>query len=144
MSCVSRSRFGRGRLAQFCTRYHFFAIPNGRSFPIRKKIFRKWVRLPRLTQDLETAHLWSSNLAARTLRLSLVEHTLSESCDPCPMRRGLVGAVKCYYVKHDICCEGSEQKRPITTDGTAHGFQYDEGKPCFVFCFPIPYLSAFR
>ena len=24
-----------------------------------------------------------------------------------------------------------------TTDGTARGFQYDEGKSCFVFCFRV-------
>ena len=38
-----------------------------------------------------------SNLAARTL--SLVEHTLSKFCrDPWPVRRGLVAAVKCYFI----------------------------------------------
>ena len=39
-----------------------------------------------------------SNLAAKTL--SLVEHTLSKlGGDPCPVRRGLAAAVKCYVRK---------------------------------------------
>ena len=43
-------------------------------------------------------HLRPSNLAARTL--SLVEHALSKfGGDPCPARRGLAAAVKCYVRK---------------------------------------------
>ena len=40
------------------------------------------------------------------------------------------------------CCVGSEQKNNplLATDDTARGFLYDEGIPCFVFCFPIPYI----
>ena len=42
----------------------------------------------------DTDHLRPSNLAARTL--SLAQHTLSKfSGDPCPVRRGIVAAVKC-------------------------------------------------
>ena len=37
--------------------------------------------------------------------------------------------------EHVFSCVGSEQKGAITTDGTAKGFQYDEGKSCFVVCF---------
>ena len=40
--------------------------------------------------------------------------------------------------KHVFSCVGSDWKWSITTDGTARGFQYDEGKSCFVFCFPNP------
>ena len=79
----------------------------------------------------DTAHLRPSNLAARTL--SLVEHTLSKFCrDPCPVRRGLVAAMKCCVRKARFFLPslGREQKYPITTDDTAGGFQYDEGKSC--------------
>ena len=36
-----------------------------------------------------------------------------------------------FFLVHHLV-QGREQKRPIATDGTAHGFQYDEGKSCFV------------
>ena len=43
----------------------------------------------------DTDYLRPSNLAARAL--SLVEHTLSKfGRDPCPVRRRLAAAVKCY------------------------------------------------
>ena len=47
----------------------------------------------------DTDHLRPSNLAARTLRS--VEHKLSKfGHDPCPVRRGLVAAVK-WFVRRD-------------------------------------------
>ena len=65
---------------------------------MRKKMNLKWVRLPRFTRDLETAHLRPSNLAAKTLRL--VEHTISKfGVDPCPGRPRLEAAAKCYVRK---------------------------------------------
>ena len=79
-----------------------------------------------------TAHLQPSNLAARTL--NLVEHTLFTFCrDPCPVSRALVAAVKCYVRKTHffLCSQRTEMTHHyITTDGTAHGFLYDEGKSC--------------
>ena len=46
----------------------------------------------------DTDHLQPSNLAERTL--SLVEHTISKfGCNPCPVRRGITAAVKCYVRK---------------------------------------------
>ena len=69
----------------------------------------------------DTDHLWPLNLAART--------------------RGS-GEVLCTKSTFYLVYVGSEQKQHITTGGTAPGFLYDEGKSCFVFCFPIPQLSA--
>ena len=87
-------------------------IQNRRSFRSEKKyqVVQKWVRLPLPKPDLETDHLVRlPNLAARTL--SVVEHTLSKfCCDPCPVRRGLVAAVKLYVRKHVFSCVGSDQK----------------------------------
>ena len=84
----------------------------------------------------DTDRLRPSNLTARTV--SLVEHTVYKfGVDPCPVRRGITAAVKCYVRKTRFSCVGNEQKRPITTNGTRGGFQYDEGKACFDFCFRV-------
>ena len=57
----------------------------------------------------DTDHLLPSNLAAKTL--SLVEHAFSKfGVDPCPVRRGLTAAVKCYVRKARFSCVGSDQK----------------------------------
>ena len=70
----------------------------------RKKIVQNWVGPPRPKRYLGTDHLRPSNLAAKTL--SFVEHTLSKFGDPCPVRRGLAAAVKCYVRKARFfrCC----------------------------------------
>ena len=67
---------------------------------------------------------------------SSVDHTLFKfSRDLCPVRRGIAAAVRCSVRKARFSCAGSNQRLPISTDGTARGFQYDERKSCFVFCF---------
>ena len=59
---------------------------------------QKRVRLPRPRQDLETQTLCGPLLAAKAL--SFVEHMVSKfGGDPCPVRRGLAAAVKCYVRK---------------------------------------------
>ena len=94
---------------------------------------RKWGRLPRPKRDLETRTTYGPQTWQRGLSAS-VEHTLSKFCrDPWPVRRGLVAAVKCYVRKTHffLCSQRTEMTHHyITTDGTAHGFLYDEGKSC--------------
>ena len=93
---------------------------------------------PRSQQDLETDYPLErpSNLAARTL--SLAEHTLSKlSGDPCPVRRGIVAAVKCYVRKARFvrfCSTEREKPEPFV------GFNTTQGKICLgkVLFFAIP------
>ena len=63
----------------------------------------------------DTDHLRPSNLAARTL--SLVGHTLSKfGGDPCPVRRALAAAVKCYVRKARFSrcsCEQNERSQSL-------------------------------
>ena len=46
--------------------------------------------------------------------------------------------------EHVLSFVGSDQKLPITTDGTARGVQYDEGKNSFGFCFVECYVRKAR
>ena len=82
-----------------------------------------------------TDHLRPSNLAAGTL--SLVEHTLSKfGDDPCPVRRGLAAAVKCYVRKarfFSLLLNRTKEARECCV-----GLNTTKGKTCFVSCFPIP------
>ena len=65
-------------------------------------------------------HLPRSNLAARTL--SSVDNALSNGCDLCPVRRGLVAAVKCYVRKTRLFLRWKRtEMTQITTVSTAHG-----------------------
>ena len=131
MVCVSRSRLERGGLTQF--RRNFLRSRTGGHLRSEKSYPEMGQAPTSQARPRHTAHLRPSNLAARTL--SLVEHTLSKFCrDPCPVRRGLVTALKCYVRKARFFCVG-DQKRSITTDGIARGFQHDEGTSCFVCCF---------
>ena len=79
----------------------FFLIGNVLLFCIAKKRYRtgSGPHVPSKTsRPRDTDQLRPSNLAARAL--SLVENTLSKfSGDPCPVRRGIVAAVKCFVRK---------------------------------------------
>ena len=55
----------------------------------------------------------------------------------CEARTRGSGEVLCAK-KHVFSCVGSEQKLPITTDGTARGFQCDEGKSSFCLLYTSP------
>ena len=132
--CVSRSRLERGGLTQFCI--NFLRHRTGGHFQSEKKDPGKGHAPTSRARPRDTAHLRPSNLAAKTL--SLVEHTLSKfGGDPCPVRRELAAAVKCYVRKARFFLRRQRTELPITTDGTARGFQYDEGKSCFIFCFRV-------
>ena len=106
-------------------------------------MIRNWVRPPRPKRDLETktTYVRPSNLAARTLRS--VEHTPSKfSHDPCPVRRGLVAAVKCCVRKARFFrCPGRLWNKTREARALC-GFQHHKGEKKIVFCFPIPQLSA--
>ena len=91
----------------------------------------------------DTDHLRPSNLAARTL--SLVEHTLSKfSGDPCPVRRGIVAAVKCcvrkarFFAVQAGC--GTEQEKPEPCVG--FNVSTPQRGKTVLFCFRERYLSA--
>ena len=111
-------------LAGFCTM---------KGNPSLYSVFRShnnWPRAPTSrARRRDTELLRPSNLAARTLRS--VEHTPSKFCrDPCPVRRGLVAAVKCCVQKHFFSSVGSVQKGPIATGGTLlAGVCTMKGKP---------------
>ena len=78
--------------------YQLSAIQNRRSCPIRKNAFKNGSGSHVPGKTSRQRHLRLSNLAARTLRL--VGQTLSKyGGDPCPVRRGLPAAVKCYVLK---------------------------------------------
>ena len=84
----------------------------------------------------DTDDLRPSNLTARALRS--VEHTRSKfGHGPCPVRRGLVAAVRCcgrktrfFAVRAGFVTE-QEEPEPCV------GFNTTKGKTCFVLCFPI-------
>ena len=138
---VSRYRLGRRGLTQFCI--NFLRCD-------RNKVIQKSGRLPRpevgqtpTSRPRISRHgpPTASNLAARTL--SLAERTLSKLCrDPCPVRRGLVAAVKCCVRKARFFrCPGRLWNKTREARALC-GFQHHKGEKKIVFCFPIPQLSA--
>ena len=114
--------------------YQFFAIQNRRSFPAGHSRSEK--NDPEMGQVStfrarlrDTDHLRASNLAARTLRF--VEHTLSKfGDDPCPVRRRLAAAVKCYVRKARffLCRQRTEMTQSLPTALLA-GFSTMKGNP---------------
>ena len=83
----------------------------------------------------DTDHLRPSNLAARIL--SLVKHTLSKfGGDPCPVRRGLAAAVKCYVQKNTflslLAVEQNERSQSRVWVSTQRGKLF-----CFLFSDPM-------
>ena len=115
-----------------------FATQNRREFPTRKKSSRNRLgsHVPSKTSRRKPPTVRPSNLEARTLRL--VEHTFPKfGVDTCPVRRGITAAWSAMSEKNVFPCVASEQKWRLTTDGTARGFQYDEGKICLVFRFRV-------
>ena len=81
----------------------------------------------------DTDHLRPTKLAARTLHS--VKHAASKfGHDPCPVRRGLVAAVKCCVKSTFFRCPGTEQAKP----DPCVGFNTTTGKARFVFYFPVP------
>ena len=140
MVCVSRSRLERGVLTQFCIN-----VSRHRTGHFRPEKNPEMGQVPTSqARPRDTAHVRPSNLAATTP--SLVEDTLFRFCrDPCPVRRGLVAAVKCLCAKKSVfflCRQRTEITRHyrwhFTTDGTAREFLCDERKSCFVFLFSDP------
>ena len=87
----------------------------------------------------DTDHLRPSNLSARTLHL--VEYTPSKfGHDPCPMRRGLVAAVKCYVRKtRFLRCPPRLWNRTRETRALC-GFQHHTGENLFCFLFFDPII----
>ena len=82
----------------------------------------------------DTDHLRPSNLAARTL--SLVEHTLSKfGGDPCPARRGITAAVKCYVRKARffLCWQRTEMTHHYRRHCTRVSVRWKEILFCFLF-----------
>ena len=135
MVCVSRSRWG-GSL----TRPSSGSFFSDRKLPpvlYRQKLIHNWVSPPRPSQARppDTAHPRYLRLAARTLRS--VENTPSKfGHDPCPVRRGLVAAVKCCVRKSRFFFavrpgRGTEQEKPEPPVG----FNTTKGKNCFFFVF---------
>ena len=101
----------------------FFLIGND---PVlyRKKFMQNRVRPPRPKRGLDTQTTYGPQTWKRRL-LSLVEHTLSIfGGDPCPVRRGLEAAVKCYVRKARFfrCC-WTEREKP----GPCAGFNTAKG-----------------
>ena len=124
---LSRSRLGRGGLTQFCIdflRYrtggHF---RSGKNHPGMGQAHTSQAR-PRDTDNLRL-----SNLAARTL--GLAEHTLSKfGGDPCPVRRGLPAAVKCYVRKaRFFLVLAANRNDPSLPTALLAGFSTMKGKP---------------
>ena len=78
----------------------------------------------------DTDHLRPSNLAARTLNLWSI-HTLSTfGGDPCPVRRGLVAAVKCYVRKaRFFLCRQRSERTPSLPTALLAGFSTMKGNP---------------
>ena len=133
MVCVSRSRLGRGGLTQFCI--NFLRYRTGGHFRSEKNYPQMGQAPTSQAKPRDTDHLRPSNLAAGTL--SLVEHTLSKfGDDPCPVRRGLAAAVKCYVRKarfFSLLLNRTKEARECCV-----GLNTTKGKTCFVSCFPIP------
>ena len=101
----SRFRLGRGNLTQLCIT--FLRYITGGHFRSEKNDPEVGQASMSQARPRDTAHLRPSSLAARTL--SVVEHTLSTfGGDPCPVRRGLVAAVKCYGRKARFSLLSSE------------------------------------
>ena len=133
MVCVSKFHLGRGGLTQLCINFlRYRTVGHFRS----EKYDPEMGQAPTSqARPRDTDHRRPSYLAARTL--ILVERTLSKfGVDPCPLRRGLAPAVKCYVRKTRVFL--CRQRTEMTHHYRRHcsWFQYDEGNTCFVFCFP--------
>ena len=131
-SYVSRSRLGRGGLTQFCI---IFCDTEQEVISDRKKISRTGSELGQAptsqARPRDTDHPRPSNLGARTL--SLVEHKISKFCrDPCPVRRGLVAAVKCHVRKESFLCS---QRSETTHHHRRHGRRVSVRRREILFCF---------
>ena len=110
--------------------YQLLSIQNRRSLPIRNKHPEMGQAPTSQARPRDTDHLRPSNLAARTL--SLVEHTLSKfGRDPCPVRRRLVAAVKCYLRKKRFfsCTWASNRNDPSLPTALLAGFSTMKGNP---------------
>ena len=133
MVCVSRSRLGRGSLAHFCIIFRSEMT----SCSVSQKVYTNWVRPPRSKRDLETQTTYGPQTWQRGLRS--VEHTPSKfGHDPCPVRRGLVAAVKCCVRKSRFFrCPGRLWNR-TREDRALCGFQHHKGENLFCFLFSDP------
>ena len=129
---------GRGGLTQFCINILRYRTGHFR----REKKIQKWVRLPRLKRDASRHKtIYSrSNLAARAL--SLVEHTLFKfGGESCPVRRGLVAAVKARFFLYIILCKAENRNDPSLPTAQLTGFSTMKGNPV-LFCFLATLLSS--
>ena len=108
--------------------YKRFAIQDRRSFWIRKNHPGMGQAPTSQARLRDKDYLWPSNLTAWTL--SLVEYRLSKfGGGTCHVRRGITAAVNCYMLKARVFLCRQRRETPVTTDGIARGFRYDEGKP---------------
>ena len=86
----------------------------------------------------DTDHLYTSNLAARTIRaLEHIRYILGSFSVIRALRRGLVVAVDAVCKEHVFLCG---QRPEMTHYHRRHCSRVlrDEGKTCLAFCFPIP------
>ena len=133
MVFVSRSRLGRGGLTQFCT--NLLRYRTGDHFRSEKNHPEMGQAPTSQARPRDTDHMRPSNSAARTL--SFVEHTISKfGGDPCPVRRGLAAAGKCYVRKARffLCVWAADRDDPSLQMAHLAGFSTMKGKPVL---FPV-------
>ena len=135
MVCVSRFRLGRGSLTHFWI--IFFLIGKDLLFSIAKTCYRTG-SAPHAPSET------SRHRPPTALKLGNEDSTLSEPCtvklghDSCPVRRGLVAAVKCrvrttrFFDVQAGC--GTEREKPGPCVGLHHK---EETLLCFLFSDPI-------
>ena len=81
-------------------------------FPHVKNLMNHSPWVAQRTDALTSSITWPSNVEARTL--SLEQHTLSNLCrDPCPVKRGLLAAVKRYVRKTHFSLRGQRTEMTI-------------------------------
>ena len=125
-----------------------YQLFQNRSFPIRKNNPEMGQAPTSQARPRDTDHLRPPNLAASTL--GLVDYTLSKfGGDPCPVRRGLAAAVKCYVRKaRFFLCRQRSERTPSLPTALLAGFStikrnlvlfsvfwYDNCPPCTKYTF---------
>ena len=138
MVCFSRSRLGRGGLTHLCG--NFLRYRTGGTSDRKSNENRNGSGSHVASETSRQTTYGPQNLAARTL--SVEEHTLSKFCrDPCPVRCGLVAAVKCYVRKTHFFFSllGQVLEQNKRSQSLVCGFQHHKGENllCFLFSDPV-------
>ena len=145
MVCVSRSRMRRGSLTHFCTYTpeYILSSRNITSCSVSQKVDTELCQAPTSQaksrdQTTHGPHTWGGEDSTLS-----VHRPPKFGHDPCPVRRGLVAAIKrCAREARFFRSpgrlwnrtRGAEKGKPEP----CVGFNTTKGETCFVFGFPIP------